>query len=435
MATNTLKTRLLLKIDTLTNWNASQLPLKKGEVAFATASTTVETTEGIQRSEPVVMMKICTEDGKKFSELPWALYAKAADVLDVCKNQTELDGHIRGIINERGGVADKVGAFEILLEEFGKTLEDHGHVAADITDLKDTVDGYGYALATEMEKALEALQENIDKVLAKLTAGDNSITIGGTATEPTVAVKVSAATDNALTLASDGLKVVIPAAAEYSVVKDATAENGYSATYHLTKGGVNVGAAINIPKDMVVQSGSVVTNPAGQAAGTYIKLVLANADNSELYINVGNLIEYVTSGSDATNDSVVISVSDDHKVTATIRDKSIALGKLEQSVQDKINQAHTHGNKALLDTYTQTEANLKDAVDKKHDHGNKTVLDGITSELVSQWNTAYTQQTTVVIPKLNKLHAIAESGNVNDLVQTDGDELILDCGNSGVTNA
>ena len=29
---------------------------------------------------------------------------------------------------------------------------------------------------------------------------------------------------------------------------------------------------------------------------------------------------------------------------------------------------HTHSNKALLDTYTQTEANLADAVTKKHNH-------------------------------------------------------------------
>lgn len=38
---------------------------------------------------------------------------------------------------------------------------------------------------------------------------------------------------------------------------------------------------------------------------------------------------------------------------------------------------HTHSNKALLDTYAQTEANLADAVAKKHSHHNKDVLDGI----------------------------------------------------------
>lgn len=51
-------------------------------------------------------------------------------------------------------------------------------------------------------------------------------------------------------------------------------------------------------------------------------------------------------------------------------------------------KAHTHANKALLDTYTQTDEDLADAVAKKHEHANKTVLDGITAEKVSTWDSA-----------------------------------------------
>lgn len=49
---------------------------------------------------------------------------------------------------------------------------------------------------------------------------------------------------------------------------------------------------------------------------------------------------------------------------------------------------HEHANKALLDTYTQTEADLADAVAKKHEHSNKSVLDGITEQLVAAWGAA-----------------------------------------------
>lgn len=49
---------------------------------------------------------------------------------------------------------------------------------------------------------------------------------------------------------------------------------------------------------------------------------------------------------------------------------------------------HEHANKALLDTYTQTEANLADAVSKKHSHTNATVLNGITAEKVAAWDAA-----------------------------------------------
>lgn len=47
---------------------------------------------------------------------------------------------------------------------------------------------------------------------------------------------------------------------------------------------------------------------------------------------------------------------------------------------------HTHENKELLDTYTQTEADLANAVAKVHEHGNKDVLDGITSDKVNSWD-------------------------------------------------
>lgn len=87
-------------------------------------------------------------------------------------------------------------------------------------------------------------------------------------------------------------------------------------------------------------------------------------------------------------------------------------------------KAHTHANKALLDTYTQTEADLADAVTKKHEHSNKTVLDNITSAKVAAWDK--------VSEKANSadLAAIAKTGNVNDLIQTSGDVLVFDCGSS-----
>lgn len=49
---------------------------------------------------------------------------------------------------------------------------------------------------------------------------------------------------------------------------------------------------------------------------------------------------------------------------------------------------HTHANKALLDTYTQTEANLADAVAKKHTHANATELDKIAAGDKAKWDAA-----------------------------------------------
>ena len=59
--------------------------------------------------------------------------------------------------------------------------------------------------------------------------------------------------------------------------------------------------------------------------------------------------------------------------------------------KEKVNAAsegnHSHNNKALLDTYTQTEADLADAVAKKHAHTfNETELNKIVEGDVAKWN-------------------------------------------------
>lgn len=58
----------------------------------------------------------------------------------------------------------------------------------------------------------------------------------------------------------------------------------------------------------------------------------------------------------------------------------------------------------------------------KHTHSNKTVLDGITADKVTAWDK--------VSEKANDadLAAIAKTGNVNDLVQTEGDVIVFNCG-------
>ena len=72
---------------------------------------------------------------------------------------------------------------------------------------------------------------------------------------------------------------------------------------------------------------------------------------------------------------------DDTEVRGLIADNAEAIEALEAD-------SHTHSNKALLDTYTQTEANLADAVAKKHSHANAAELDKIASGDVEKWNTA-----------------------------------------------
>lgn len=250
--------------------------------------------------------------------------------------------------------------------------ETNGNIKVDGAEVKVYTHPTEHAISE-----ITGLQDALGTKVVSVTAGDASVTVGGTATAPTVAAKLSTDADNALTLTENGLKVVIPAAAEYSIVK---AENSgdYAAVYNLTKDGAVVGASINIPKDLVVKSGSVV--------GDEIVLVLNDSDNTEIKIPVGSLIEYVTSGS-ATGDMVVVTVSDDHKVTAAITDGAITLAKLTTEVQTAIGKAHEHGNKTVIDGITeQNIVDWNEAVAKEHEHANADVLGGITDEKVSAWD-------------------------------------------------
>lgn len=226
-----------------------------------------------------------------------------------------------------------------------------GDLASDVAALQgqvaDLISKVGKA--AEGETAATGLYKEIADVLAvangkvgSVAAADKSVTIGGSATAPTVKVAIASGDDNALTLASDGLKVVVPEVThpEYTIVEDKTSTD-YSAVYHLQKDGKNVGAAINIPKDMVVKSGSVETKTASGAwgePGTYLHLVLANATEDDIYINVGDLIEYVTAGT-SPDGMVIVSISDDHQVTATLGDASITEAKLAKAVTDKLAKA------------------------------------------------------------------------------------------------
>lgn len=140
-----------------------------------------------------------------------------------------------------------------------------------------------------------------------------------------------------------------PAQTDYTVTVTPSDVTGVAKRYTIAQASTGLNVNIDIPKDMVVSSGTVETNPAGQPAGTYLVLTLANATNDKVYIDVGKLIEYVTSGP-KTGDMVVVNVSADHKVTATITDGTITKAKLASAVQTSLGKADTAIQQAGLNS-------------------------------------------------------------------------------------
>lgn len=234
-----------------------------------------------------------------------------------------------------------------------------GDLASDVTALQTKVNGIvteiGKAAGTDTEatglyKLIAEAKAAADAKIASIAATNNTITVTTTDPKnPTVGVKVSTKEGNALKADATGMYVEIPEVTvpEYTIEKLATAADGASASYALKKDNVQVGVSIDIPKDMVVSGGEVKTYAAGELPegvtkpGTYIVLVLANATNSKLYINVGDLIEYVKGGTAADGIITTNVAADTHIVTATIKDGGITKVKLATAVQESLGKADT----------------------------------------------------------------------------------------------
>ena len=110
----------------------------------------------------------------------------------------------------------------------------------------------------------------------------------------TVSIKLDS--NSGLSVSASGLK-----AANYEIVKLGSAESGASASYQLQRDGEVAGVTINIPKDMVVSSGSVkvvesVNTPyeGAQVGDVYIDLVIANSSSDHLYIPANKFVDNYT---------------------------------------------------------------------------------------------------------------------------------------------
>lgn len=169
-------------------------------------------------------------------------------------------------------------------------------------------------------------------------------------------LKTTAKTD--VVGAINEVKEAISASEEAStitIVTDTTTA-GVLKSYTVKQGETVIGV-IDIPKDLVVSSGSVVNDPEGQPAGTYIKLVIANQDDP-LYINVGTLVDIYDVKKNATQIQLAIDSStreisativagsvgttelaDNAVVTAKIADANVTLAKLAVDVKNAFDAA------------------------------------------------------------------------------------------------
>lgn len=359
------------------------------------------------------------------------------------------------------------------------------------------------AAIKEAKDAADAAQADVDAVEEDLGSVDSLATESKTV--------VGAINEVLATVGANNTAAAVTMTTE-------TTTAGMAKSYTIKQGTATVGV-IDIPKDMVVESGEVVVNPEGQAEGTYIKLVLANATNDELFVNVGSLVDIYKAKQNAAQVQLAIDSSTREvsasivagSITATelaanavttekIADANITKAKLSSAVQASLDKADASATAADLDA---AELRL-DAIESKLGTGEGSVaaqiatakqeaIDAAAADATSKANAAqsaaestakgYTDAELAKLgdmakeskanyvakseapgyddiltktaaaaayepigaqgkaeatakaytdAEIGKLHAIAKSGNVNDLVQTAGDILVFECGSSTV---
>lgn len=209
------------------------------------------------------------------------------------------------------------------------TVDAAGHITA-AQNVAITPEAIGAATTDAVEtaqNAADAAQATAEAKVASVGATANGgIAIGGTATAPTVGIKLDTKAGNAASLSADGLMVTIPEVnvPEYTIAKLATATTGYLTSYQLEKDGVKVGDVINIPKDYLVKSAEIKTStgtgdPSGLPSGTkYIDFTINTYDSasgtgteSHIYLNVEDLVDVYAAGNG-------IEISDANVVSAKV---------------------------------------------------------------------------------------------------------------------
>ena len=241
-------------------------------------------------------------------------------------------------------------------------------IYAPVTDVSTIPEGEEYNVVTTVGAVRDIekkIYERIDGIsagggLSNLTAIDGTMNIfdvegGG----KSIGVAIAPKDNNALVAIAGGLFVPTVVVPEYTIEKQATAENGYSASYRLKKTvgdeSTYIGDTINISKDIVLQSATLETVTEadvpyiGAVVGDpYIKMNFNDANASNLYIPVKGLIDTYTAGdgieivgnkisiklADTTHG--LVSVNGALTLTLATKDSDGAMSKEDKRILDSI---------------------------------------------------------------------------------------------------
>lgn len=194
----------------------------------------------------------------------------------------------------------------------------------------------------------------------------------------------------------------LPTAAEYTMVKQATAEEKMAATYYLTKDGTQVGAKINIPKDQFLKEAhfckdssevpSGHTAPAGTEFPAILFIFTTAAGDVDTWVSVKDLVDVYTAGDgiDITNNVVSAKVKTGETYLEVTNDGLATKGidtAIATAVATETTRA-TEVEEGLDSRLTTAEGEIDALQGAAHTHTNKTELDLIATGDKAKWDEA-----------------------------------------------
>lgn len=418
-----IQTRILNKIDTLESWGKSTLKIKQGEICLATVAASAGT--GLTEPVVMLKVGTAEEktfaelpwsfyakasdvlEAAKDSAKLTAFINNVIAGADMATNEkfTELAGKVNtlnGDASTAGSVAkaikDAIDALDLAntydakgaaatvqsdLDTFRtgvnssigglqSSISGHNQDIAGLREAKadkaTTLAGYGINDAYTDYQVDNEISSAMNQLIGASTDVSSASTIYGAkkyADEQVDALEEDMGSVDGLSTTNKtvvgAINEVLAAVGTGGTAAVVTMEKSADGlTYTVKQGNATVGT-IDIPKDMVVTAGEVVTNPAGQAAGTYIKLTLANVTDP-LYINVGTLVDVYKAKANATQVQVALD-SATREISATIVAGSIGTTELADNAVVTAKIADANVTKSKLSTEVQAYLTKVDGIE------------------------------------------------------------------------
>lgn len=362
--------RLGLKVDTLENWSKSTLPLKKGEVAFATVAASA----GTGLTEPVVMMKIGEDGVKTFKDIEWNFYAKAADVLAACKSEDALKAFINGVITDAGVATD-----EALSTLSGRVDTLEGTVGDAANGLvKDVADNAAAILALEGLVGDTKVATQISIAIAELDLANTYEAKGEAAKVSTALETYKTANDaavqkNAADIAGEISRAKAAEEANataIATIKDGTTIDSFADVEAALAGKQGAGDYSTVGHKHEIADVNGLSDALADAAKAGTDAAATAESNAKAYTDA-EIAEWVGDKTVGSQISEAIA----NYTTTTDMNTAIATAKSE---------AVEHANG--LNTAMNTRVEALEAID--HSHTNADELDKIADGDVAKWNAA-----------------------------------------------